>query len=162
MFNNDGTNGSSEYHTYDHNINLDLYDVDLLYCAHETIPPGYQLIYVHPTRIGSASGFYYMVTTEGMDKLLCCPQHPIGALNVWYRTKMFCMMHNTRDVDFVSCVQTKNMANLAYDNFLDDQNSWEKYGCSYEEHMIDIIDGLFDECTKPTPGKADSCKNDGV
>ena len=42
-------------------------------------------------------------------------------------------------------------AKLAYNNFLDYQHSWHKYGCSYEKYVLHIIDRLIDDCCEPVP-----------
>ena len=44
---------------------------------------------------------------------------------------------------------------MAYENFLDDQHSWDRYSCSYEKHIIDIIDRLSNECRELVPTEAE-------
>ena len=51
---------------------------------------------------------------------------------------------------------TRDEAKLAYAIFLDDQKSCDKYGWSYEKHILDIIDRLAEECCKLVLQEAES------
>ena len=150
-----GADGGLEHGNVGCNCVLGLYDVDFLHCNNVQLPSGCDLVYIHPIENGEIAGFYYFMVVEGTGRLMHCSKPPIGALSVWYRTQMYWSVCNDTDD---SCVDnaTRDEAKLAYENFLDDQHSWNKYGCSYEKHILDIIDRLADECCELVPQETES------
>ena len=139
-----------EHHNSGHNCVWGLYDVDFLQCDSIHFPIDYQLVYVHPIKNGKNFGFYYFTVVEDTGRLLHCSRPPDGALSVYYKTKMYwsvCTETNYIGVNSAARAEAK----LAYKNFLDDQHSWNQYGCSYEKYVLHIIDRLIDDCCEPVP-----------
>ena len=68
------------------------------------IPSNDHLVYIHPIKWGNIAGFHYLVITEDMGKLFHCAQPPIGALNVWYRSQIHCIVYNGTNTNSVSQV----------------------------------------------------------
>ena len=137
-----------EHHNIGHDCEWDLYDLDFLQCDGVQLPLDYQLVYVHPSKNGKILGFYYFTVVENIGRLMYCSKPPNGALSVWYRTQMYWSVYTQISNGYVDSV-ARAEAKLAYNNFLDDQHSWHKYGCSYEKYVLHIIDRLIDDCCEP-------------
>ena len=125
-----------------------------------TIPPCLPLGVLHPIKNGKISGFYYFTVVEDIGRLMYCSKPPNGALSVCFRTQMYWSVYTETDdtcVDSAARVEAK----VAYKIFLDDQHSWDQYGCSYEKYVLHIIDRLIDDCCEPVPqeGGSDTTQN---
>ena len=95
---------------------------------------------------------YYKFTESKIGShwdLFGCGHLPEGYLKV--TGNLDCKIMKIQHRNYKECADIETNARLAYDDYCRELKSWQKYGCSYDTRMIQVIDQLIQ-----TEGKYDT------
>ena len=108
------------------------------------------IVYVHDQTVKGIGGYYYLIENDqGLTySLFHCAHPPEGYLKVIAVTNCYIIQlqcHNdTRGYS------VEDAPELVYDSYLKDLHSWKNHGCSYESHVVDMIDEIIDKVNQVT------------
>ena len=101
-----------------------------------------QIVYIQDTEM-EVSGYYERArgTSDSICSLVRCDHLPEGYLQVI--GNIDCQIIEIQYKDNQRYTNVKTEARLAYDNYCQDLNSWQQYGCDYDSYVDQVIDQLI-------------------
>ena len=124
---------------------------DVVQCPMSFTSHGYQLnglwaqvVYIHVDLEDKATGYYlYAQSINGSPHTLTPYRLPIlGALRIVRTVKLHMLAICEHNVDIQ--ITENNNPQLAFENYVKDLKTHEYHGCSYEDHITNIIDAIID------------------
>ena len=103
------------------------------------------------------------ITLGDLFHALNPPPPPSGAFYVAYRGQMWFILCDNANMSHSSNEHLKSMAKSAYDDYMNDQYSWETHGCPYDVYISCIIDKLCQhQCNLMQDNASDNSKVDSL
>ena len=110
------------------------------------------MVYIHDDNDGSIRGYYYLLANQDSHyDLMCCAYPPEGHLKVVSTLFGYVIEQGYDKGGYQSLMLDPK---LAYHNYCKDLQSWQLNGCSYEAHIVHIIDKMITEMDQYMADKA--------
>ena len=137
--------GLGYYHTYcDNSHNVAQYSMSFTNYAYQLNGQCAYVVYIHGDFEDKVTGYYlYVQSIDGsphtLIPFLTTMQGPLQIVRTVVLRIVVVSKHNFN-------IQTteSNNPQLAFENYVQDLKTYENHGCSYKDHITDIIDALMD------------------
>ena len=141
MWMSTGNTSDPEHHDYLCKVGISILENTVLYANTKV-----NMVYIHDDNGEKLRGYYYLLANQDLHyDLMHCAHPPDGHLKV-VSTMVCYLIEQVYDKGGDQSLMLD--PSLAYHNYCKDLQSWQLNGCSYEAHIVNILDKMIENMDK--------------